>query len=59
MKVMRLRDQNKADLALTTLTLTVVTVTAGYEGVRWARKRFRRPHPPRLRAARPTPKQGH
>ena len=49
---MRLRDQNKADLALTALTLTVVVATAGYEGVRWVRERFRRHVPPRLPAAR-------
>ncbi|WP_255424977.1 hypothetical protein [Nostocoides sp. HKS02] len=39
---MRLREQNKADLALTALTLSVATATAGYEAYRWARRRIRR-----------------
>jgi len=39
---MRLRDQNKADLGLAALTLTVVIVSAGYEGTRRAREALSR-----------------
>jgi hypothetical protein len=38
---MGLREQNKADLALAALTLTVTAAVAGYEAVRWARQRRR------------------
>lgn len=34
---MGLREQNKADLALAALTLTVTAAVAGFEAVRWAR----------------------
>ena len=40
---MRIRDHDKADLALAALTLTVAAVAAGSEAIRWARGRFRRP----------------
>jgi hypothetical protein len=39
---MRLRDQNKGDLALAGLSVAVVIVCAGYEGTRWARERLGR-----------------
>jgi hypothetical protein len=35
---MRLREQNKADLALAAVTVTVMAVTAAYEGVRWVHR---------------------
>jgi hypothetical protein len=41
---MRIRDHDKADLALAALTLSVAAVAAGSEAVRWARGRRRRPH---------------
>ena len=37
----RLREQNKADLALAALTLTVTAAVTGYEAVRWVRQRVR------------------
>lgn len=39
LKVMGVRDQNKGDLALTALTLSVGAVIAGQEAVRWLKKR--------------------
>ena len=39
---MRIRDHNKADLALAALTLSVAAVAAGSEAVRWAAGRVRR-----------------
>jgi len=44
---MRMRDHNKADLALAALTLSVAAVAAGSEVVRWASNRLRRPAPKR------------
>ena len=41
---MRLRDHNKADLALAALTLSVTAVAAGIEAGRWAAGRVRRHH---------------
>jgi len=41
---MRMRDHDKADLALAALTLSVAAVAAGSEAVRWARGRRRPPH---------------
>jgi hypothetical protein len=42
---MRIRDHDKADLALAAMTLAVAAVAAGSEAVRWARGRIRRRHP--------------
>jgi hypothetical protein len=42
---MRMRDHNKADLALAALTLSVAALAAGSEAVRWASGRLRRSHP--------------
>jgi hypothetical protein len=39
---MRMRDHNRADLALAGLTLSVAALAAGSEIVRWARGRHRR-----------------
>ena len=41
---MRLRDHNKADLALAALTLSVTAAAAGIEAARWAAGRVRRYH---------------
>ena len=38
---MRLRDHNKADLALAALTISVSAVAAGSEVARWAARRLR------------------
>ena len=39
---MRIRDHNKADLALAALTVSVAAVAAGTEAVRWVGGRRRR-----------------
>ena len=39
---MRLRDHNKADLALAALTLSVSIVAVGSEAARWASRHLRR-----------------
>lgn len=52
---MRLRDQNKGDLALTALTLTVAAAAAASEAVSWAGRRHRRRRHP-AQALRRTPK---
>ena len=53
---MRLRDHNKADLALAALTLSVSVVAVGSEAARWASRHFRRAHRP-AHAPGPPPKQ--
>jgi len=42
MESMRIRDHNRADLALAALTLSVAAVAAGSEAARWAAGRRRR-----------------
>jgi hypothetical protein len=51
---MRIRDHDKADLALAALTLAVAVAAAGSEALRWASRRHRHPgHTPnRPEAAR-------
>lgn len=53
---MRLRDHNKADLALAALTLSVSIVAVGSEAARWASRHFRRAQPA-AHAAGPPSKQ--
>ena len=52
---MRLRDHNKADLALAALTLSLSVVAVGSEAARWAARRYRRGHRSE-RAGRPASK---
>ena len=54
---MRIRDHDKADLALAALTLSVAAVAAGSEVVRWVGGRSRRHRPSRHsspRTSKPT-----
>lgn len=55
-EVTRLRDQNKADLALAALTLTVTAAAVGYETARWVSQRFR-VRPREWDKAQPRPSQ--